>query len=247
VLAQADDLHQAIMRLPGPGDGFQITVWTLVGFLGVLMVTGHWFVLLGASRHGTQGQLPTGLWLVSLAGSSLCLLYFLFGASDSVGVLAFLLPMVLTVFHLISRIGSEAPGIPPAPKTANPGAASYSNAVEPAQVPEPGPIQDSARRAEPDEAAWEPPAPAGEKPKASPKLTQTRQPEEGGRVVDLTPPRGGRPKVHRDRKLTEITDDPDAVEAVEYGNDAAWTPRIPPRGKNTPRPDGGDDDQPKGT
>ena len=80
--------------------GIQITAWKLIGYLGVSMFTGRWFVQLIASRKAGRPTMPRLFWVMSMAGSLMCLAYFVFGKNDSVGVLAYLFPSAVSAYNL---------------------------------------------------------------------------------------------------------------------------------------------------
>ena len=80
--------------------GIRVTAWKLIGYLGVFMFTSRWFVQMWASRKAGQPVVPRLFWLLSMAGSLLCLLYFIFGKNDSVGILAYLFPSGVSVYNL---------------------------------------------------------------------------------------------------------------------------------------------------
>ena len=80
--------------------GIQVTAWKLIGYCGVLMFTGRWFVQLWASRKAGKPTMPRLFWLMSMMGSMLCLVYFIFGKNDSVGVLAYLFPSAVSAYNL---------------------------------------------------------------------------------------------------------------------------------------------------
>jgi lipid-A-disaccharide synthase-like uncharacterized protein len=80
--------------------GVTITPWKLVGYLGVTLFAGRWFVQLIASRRAGKPQLPTLFWYMSATGSALLLSYFIFGKNDSVGVLSNLFPAFVSFYNL---------------------------------------------------------------------------------------------------------------------------------------------------
>jgi len=80
--------------------GVTITPWKLVGYLGVLLFAGRWFVQVYYSRRLRRPVVPTVFWLMSIAGSALLLAYFIFGKNDSVGILANLFPATVAVYNL---------------------------------------------------------------------------------------------------------------------------------------------------
>ncbi len=80
--------------------GLRITAWKLVGFSGVFLFTSRWFVQMWASKRAGKPTVPRLFWIISIAGSILCLLYFIFGKNDSVGILAYLFPCAVSSYNL---------------------------------------------------------------------------------------------------------------------------------------------------
>ena len=80
--------------------GVTVTPWKIVGYLGVLLFAGRWFVQLAASRISGKPVLPTTFWYMSAAGSVLLLSYFVFGKNDSVGILSNLFPLFVALYNL---------------------------------------------------------------------------------------------------------------------------------------------------
>ncbi|HKE45743.1 MAG TPA: lipid-A-disaccharide synthase N-terminal domain-containing protein [Steroidobacteraceae bacterium] len=80
--------------------GIVITPWKLVGYLGVALFAGRWFVQLLASRRRGKPVLPRLFWYMSVSGSLLLLSYFVFGKNDSVGILSNLFPLFIAVYNL---------------------------------------------------------------------------------------------------------------------------------------------------
>ena len=80
--------------------GIVITPWKLVGYLGVALFTGRWFVQMAASRARGRPIVPLLFWYLSMAGSALCLAYFIFGKNDSVGILANAFPFTVALYNL---------------------------------------------------------------------------------------------------------------------------------------------------
>jgi lipid-A-disaccharide synthase-like uncharacterized protein len=81
--------------------GITITGWKLVGYAGVCMFTGRWFVQMLASRKARKPVVPRLFWFLSMAGSLMCLSYFVFGKNDSVGVLGYLFPTAVSLYNLV--------------------------------------------------------------------------------------------------------------------------------------------------
>ena len=80
--------------------GVVITPWKLVGYLGVALFAGRWFVQLIASRRRGKPVLPRLFWYMSVSGSLLLLAYFVFGKNDSVGILSNLFPLFIAAYNL---------------------------------------------------------------------------------------------------------------------------------------------------
>jgi len=80
--------------------GVTLTPWKLVGYLGVALFAGRWFVQLYYSRKLGKPVVPTVFWLMSISGSLLLLAYFTFGKNDSVGVLSNLFPAGVAAYNL---------------------------------------------------------------------------------------------------------------------------------------------------
>jgi lipid-A-disaccharide synthase-like uncharacterized protein len=80
--------------------GVTITPWKLVGYGGVLMFAGRWFVQLVASRAHGKVVMPRLFWYMSVTGSVLLLSYFVFGKNDSVGILSNLFPLFVALYNL---------------------------------------------------------------------------------------------------------------------------------------------------
>ena len=80
--------------------GIRITGWKLVGYAGAFMFTSRWFVQLWASRRAGRPIVPHAFWLISMAGSILLLMYFIFGKNDSVGIITNLFPCAVASYNL---------------------------------------------------------------------------------------------------------------------------------------------------
>jgi lipid-A-disaccharide synthase-like uncharacterized protein len=80
--------------------GVTITAWKLVGYTGVFLFAGRWFVQLAASKAHGKPVMPTLFWYMSAAGSVLLLSYFIFGKNDSVGVMSNLFPLFVALYNL---------------------------------------------------------------------------------------------------------------------------------------------------
>jgi lipid-A-disaccharide synthase-like uncharacterized protein len=87
-----------------------ITGWKLVGYLGVFLFAGRWFVQVWAARAHGRVVMPRMFWFMSVAGSVLLLAYFIWGKNDSVGVLSNLFPMLVALYNLMLDIKSAREG-----------------------------------------------------------------------------------------------------------------------------------------
>ena len=103
--------------------GVRITGWKLIGYLGVLLFSARWLVQLWASRKAKKPVLPMIFWIMSMAGSLMCLAYFVFGKNDSVGILAYLFPSFVSAYNLYlemthrRRLQTDAAGSLPGPSS----------------------------------------------------------------------------------------------------------------------------------
>jgi lipid-A-disaccharide synthase-like uncharacterized protein len=95
--------------------GIVITPWKLVGYLGVALFAGRWIPQLLATRKRGEPAFPGMFWTMSLMGSALLLTYFIWGKSDSVGVLSNLFPMAVALYNftLHHRAAAKRACLPP--------------------------------------------------------------------------------------------------------------------------------------
>ena len=77
-----------------------ITPWKIIGYTGVFLFGGRWFVQLAASRKHKKVIMPRLFWIMSLTGSVCLLSYFTLGKNDSVGILSNLLPAFVAGYNL---------------------------------------------------------------------------------------------------------------------------------------------------
>ena len=80
--------------------GITLTLWKLIGYAGVALFGGRWFVQLYYSRKHGKPVVPTVFWIMSISGSLLLLTYFTFGKNDSVGILSNLFPAGVAAYNL---------------------------------------------------------------------------------------------------------------------------------------------------
>lgn len=93
--------------------GVVVTPWKLLGYLGVFLFAGRWFVQLFASRVKGRVVMPRMFWYMSISGSLLLLSYFVFGKNDSVGILSNAFPLFVALYNLYLDFKSK--GTQPAP------------------------------------------------------------------------------------------------------------------------------------
>lgn len=94
--------------------GITITGWKLVGYLGVFLFAGRWFVQVIATHARGRPVIPRTFWIMSLTGSVLLLSYFIFGRNDSVGVLSNLFPALVALYNLMLDLKADQPATSPA-------------------------------------------------------------------------------------------------------------------------------------
>lgn len=82
------------------GMSLVITPWKIIGYVGVVLFAGRWFVQLWASRRSRRVVMPRLFWYMSIAGSLMLLSYFIFGKNDSVGILSNLFPFMIASYNL---------------------------------------------------------------------------------------------------------------------------------------------------
>jgi lipid-A-disaccharide synthase-like uncharacterized protein len=87
--------------------GVVVTPWKIIGFVGVFLFAGRWFVQMLATRKHGRPVVPRTFWIMSVAGSVLLLSYFVWGKNDSVGVLSNLFPAGVAVYNLVMDIKSR--------------------------------------------------------------------------------------------------------------------------------------------
>ena len=93
-------MNQVLLQFSVLGWPFAITAWKLVGYAGVFLFAGRWFVQVIASHVAKRSHFPRVFWYMSLIGSLLLLGYFTFGKNDSVGILSNLFPCLIAAYNL---------------------------------------------------------------------------------------------------------------------------------------------------
>lgn len=95
-------MNEPLLQLQIFNATWVITAWKLLGYLGVALFAGRWFVQLLASHRAGQPRFPRLFWHMSLLGSVLLLSYFIFSdKNDSVGVLSNLFPCGIALYNLL--------------------------------------------------------------------------------------------------------------------------------------------------
>ncbi|MGB8635511.1 MAG: lipid-A-disaccharide synthase N-terminal domain-containing protein [Rhodanobacteraceae bacterium] len=79
---------------------FELTPWKTVGLVGSLMFASRWFVQVYYTRKLQRVVMPMAFWLLSVAGSTMMLAYFVLGKNDSVGIVSTLFPAFVSVYNL---------------------------------------------------------------------------------------------------------------------------------------------------
>ncbi len=74
--------------------------WKLIGYFGVFMFGLRWLPQFLASRKARQVTMPRIFWVMSVIGSVSLLGYFVFGKTDSVGVLSNAFPCFVAFYNL---------------------------------------------------------------------------------------------------------------------------------------------------
>ena len=94
------------------GKAFILTPWKIVGYCGALMFMMRWPVQMLASHRAGKPVVPISFWLMSIAGSLALLSYFIFGKTDSVGIVSNLFPSTIAAYNLYLILrGREARGV----------------------------------------------------------------------------------------------------------------------------------------
>ncbi|MDN5924827.1 MAG: lipid-A-disaccharide synthase N-terminal domain-containing protein [Xanthomonadales bacterium] len=89
-------LHELLTKL----HEFEATPWKLIGFLGVALFASRWFVQMYFTRKLKRVVMPMAFWWLSISGSVLLVLYFIFGKNDSVGLVSNLFPAAVAMYNL---------------------------------------------------------------------------------------------------------------------------------------------------
>jgi lipid-A-disaccharide synthase-like uncharacterized protein len=105
-LPLASFMHGTIFEGEVFGKVLVVTPWKMIGYTGVFLFGGRWFVQLAASRRNKRVTMPRLFWIMSLTGSICLLAYFTLGKNDSVGILSNLLPSFVAAYNLYLDISN---------------------------------------------------------------------------------------------------------------------------------------------
>ncbi len=94
-------MHRVFFEGEFLGKPVALYPWKLVGYFGVLLFAGRWLPQLLASKKAKQVRMPRVFWVLSVLGSLSLLSYFIFGKTDSVGILANLFPAFVGLYNLV--------------------------------------------------------------------------------------------------------------------------------------------------
>lgn len=78
----------------------QLSIWKIIGYIGILTFGGRWVVQVIASRVARKPIMPRLFWYMSIAGSLMLMGYFIWGKNDSVGLLSNLFPFTVALYNL---------------------------------------------------------------------------------------------------------------------------------------------------
>jgi len=99
-----------------------IEIGKIIGFTGMALFTGRWFVQLWASKKHRRPVVPRAFWFMSIGGSILLLSYFIFGKNDSIGILSNLFPLCVAGYNLYLDLTHHRSLLPAEPEERKEGA-----------------------------------------------------------------------------------------------------------------------------
>lgn len=80
--------------------GITFTGWKICGLVGTVCFGLRWFVQAWHRKRTGSAVIPLAFWLMSVVGTSLTLLYFIFGKNDSVGIIGNALPLSVALYNV---------------------------------------------------------------------------------------------------------------------------------------------------
>jgi lipid-A-disaccharide synthase-like uncharacterized protein len=79
---------------------FDFNYWQIIGIIGLLLFSSRWAIQVIASYKNKKSIVPQSFWIISLMGSFLLLIYFIFSSRDLIGILANLFPLLIAVYNI---------------------------------------------------------------------------------------------------------------------------------------------------
>ncbi len=105
-------LESKLFELPFFTKTIDVTIWKLVGGIGGLMFGARWVVQMYQSRKVGRPVIGLTFWIVSVVGSQLTLIYFIFSPKqDMVGVLNNFVPSFVAAYNLYLELTHRAKNI----------------------------------------------------------------------------------------------------------------------------------------
>ena len=86
-----------------------ITPWKLIGYLGTFLFTARWSVQFYATKKQKKVVVPMMFWYLSVSGSVLTLIYFIWGKNDSVGIIQTAFPMFVSIYNVFAHLKHRKP------------------------------------------------------------------------------------------------------------------------------------------
>lgn len=102
-------MESPLFPIPFFGKPVIVTGWKLMGAIGALMFAGRWVVQVYYARKAGRPVTPLMFWVMSLIGSNLQLVYFIWSPkNDMVGVLGNFVPSFVAAYNLFLEIRNRA-------------------------------------------------------------------------------------------------------------------------------------------
>lgn len=102
-------MNTPIFSIPFFKKPIDVTGWKLFGSIGALMFAGRWVVQAVYARRAGRPVTPLMFWVMSLIGSNLTLMYFIYSPKqDMVGVLGNFLPTFVAAYNLYLELRHRA-------------------------------------------------------------------------------------------------------------------------------------------
>jgi lipid-A-disaccharide synthase-like uncharacterized protein len=91
--------------------GLTLTPWKLIGLIGTFLFTARWFVQFYATKRSRRVVMPMSFWYLSIAGSVMTLMYFIWGKNDSVGIIQNAFPMFVSAYNVFVHLRHHEPEV----------------------------------------------------------------------------------------------------------------------------------------